>query len=70
VKGGGGTSGATACASATAVRSFFGAIGFATTALRFAAFPPADFNFRVRMAFFVVALCLVDMDIPPVTVSQ
>jgi len=72
----GGSSGATACGAAaaegacvTAVCGFFVATGFLATALRFffASFLPADFNFRVRMAFFVVALRFVDMDIPLVT---
>jgi hypothetical protein len=73
--GGGGTSGATACgtagaegACATAVRGFLRATGFLATALLFlfAAFLPADFNFRVRMAFFVV-LRFLGMGIPLVT---
>jgi hypothetical protein len=73
VKGEGGTSGATACAPATAggaspaaVRGFFGATGFLAMALPFffAAFLPADFNFRFRIAFFVVALCFLGMGVP------
>jgi hypothetical protein len=69
----GGSSGATACgaaaaegACATAVLGFFGATGFLATALRFffAAFLSADFNFRVRIAFFFAALRFVGMGIP------
>jgi hypothetical protein len=76
VKGEGGTSGATACAPATAedaspaaVRGFFGATGFLAMALPFffAAFLPADFNFRFRIAFFFVALRFLGMGIPLVT---
>ena len=61
----GGTSGATTCAPATAGDSFV-ATAFLATALRFlfAAFLPADFNFRVRIAFFFAALRFVDMGIP------
>ena len=61
----GGTSVGAACAPAAAVRSFFVATAFLATALRFffAAFLPADFIFRVRIAFFVVPLRLVGMGI-------
>lgn len=47
-----------ACAPAAAVRSFFVATAFLATALRFffAVFLPADFIFRVRIAFFVAPL--------------
>ena len=62
----GGTSGATAYAPATVGGSFV-ATAFLATALRFffAAFLSADFNFRVRIAFFFVALRFVGMGIPP-----
>jgi hypothetical protein len=62
----GGTSGATACAPATAGGSFV-ATAFPATALRFlfAAFLSAEFNFRVRIAFFFVALRFVGMRISP-----
>jgi hypothetical protein len=61
----GGTSGATACAPATAGGSFV-APAFLATALRFffAAFLSADFNFRIRIAFFFAALRFVGMGIP------
>jgi len=60
----GGTSVATACAPATAGGSFV-ATTFLATALRFlfAAFLSADFNFRVRIAFFFAALRFVGMGI-------
>jgi uncharacterized membrane protein len=72
---GNGFSGATACGAvaaggaAAANRGFFGATGFLATALRFffVAFLAADFNFRVRIAFFVAALRFVGMGIPFVT---
>ena len=76
--GGGGTSGATACGTAraegtcaTAVRGFLRATGFLATALLFffAAFLPADFNFRVRIACFFAALRFLGMGIPLVTGS-
>jgi hypothetical protein len=52
------TSVGAACTAAAAVRSFFVATAFLATALRFffAAFLPADFNFRTRIVFFVAAL--------------
>jgi hypothetical protein len=52
--------------SAAAVRSFFVAAAFLATALPFffAAFLPADFNLRARIAFFVVALRFLGMGIP------
>ena len=58
----GGTSGATVRAPATAGGSFV-ATAFLATALRFffAAFLSADFNFRVRIAFFFAALRFVGM---------
>ena len=61
----GGTYGATACAPATAGGSFV-ATAFPAKALRFlfAAFLSADFNFRVRIAFFFAALRFVGMRIP------
>jgi hypothetical protein len=67
-----GTSGATACAPATAgdasaaADGSFVATAFLATALRFlfAAFLSADFNFRVRIAFFFAALRFVGMGIP------
>jgi hypothetical protein len=64
-----GFSGATTWGAAAAVRGFFVVTGFLATALLFffAAFLPADFNFRVRIAFFVVALCFLGMGIPLVT---
>ena len=51
--------------SAAAVRSFFVATAFLVTARRFffAAFLPADFIFRVRIAFFVAALRFLAMGI-------
>jgi hypothetical protein len=54
-----------ACTPAAAGRSFFVATAFLATALRFffAAFLPADFRFRVRIAFFVDALRLGGMGI-------
>lgn len=76
VKGGGGTSGATACgaaaaagACARAVRGFFGATRFLAMALRFFFndFLAADFNSRVRIVFFVAALRFLGMGIPFVT---
>jgi hypothetical protein len=68
----GDTSGATACAPATAggasavADGSFVAPVFLATALRFlfAAFLSADFNFRVRIAFFFAALRFVGMGIP------
>jgi hypothetical protein len=50
---------------AAAGRSFFVATAFLATALRFffAAFLSADFNFRVRIAFFFAALRFVGMGI-------
>ena len=61
----GGTSGATACAPTTAGGSFV-ATAFLATALRFffAAFLSADFNSRVRIAFFFAELRFVGMGIP------
>jgi hypothetical protein len=61
----GGVSGATASVPAAGVRSLFVAIGFLVTARRFffAAFLPADFNFRVRIDFFFAALRFVGMGI-------
>jgi hypothetical protein len=60
------TSVGAACTPAAAVRSFFVASAFLATALRFffAAFLPADLNFRVRIAFFVSALRFLGMGIP------
>jgi hypothetical protein len=54
-----------ACTPAAAVRSFFVAIAFLTTALRFffAVFLPADFVFRVRIAFFCIELRFVGISI-------
>ena len=54
----GASSGATARAPATAVFGFVGVTVFLANALRFffAAFLSADFNFRVRIAFFFAAL--------------
>ena len=50
---------------AAAGRSFFVATAFLATALRFffATFLPADFIFRVRIAFFCIELRFVGMDI-------
>lgn len=55
-----------ACTLAAAVRSFFVATAFLATALRFffAVFLPADFIFRVRIAFFCIELRFVGMGIP------
>lgn len=46
--------------------SFFAAAALLATALAFffVAFLPADFNFRVRMAFFCIEVRLVGMVIP------
>jgi len=48
------------------VGSFFpaGVLRPTARAFFFAALRPADFNFRLRMAFFVVALRFLGMDIP------
>ena len=53
-------------ASAAAVRISFVAAAFLAMALPFffAAFRPADFNFRPRIAFFVAALRFLGMGIP------
>jgi hypothetical protein len=61
----GGTSVGTTCTSAAADGSFV-ATAFLATALRFLfdAFLPADFNFRVRIAFFFAALRFMGMGIP------
>ena len=50
-------------------RSFLAADALLATALCFffAAFLPADFNFRFRIAFFVTALLFLGMGIPLVT---
>ena len=52
-------------APAAAVRSFFVATAFVATALRFffAAFLPADFIFRVRIALFCIELRFLGMGI-------
>ena len=52
------TSVGAACGSGATVRSFLVATAVLATAFRFffAAFLPADFIFRVRIAFFVAAL--------------
>ena len=71
----GGTAIAAACAPATAggasavaARGFLVAIAFPAGVFRFlvlAGFLPADFDFRIRTAFFAFDLRFVGMGIPP-----